>query len=147
MTTTSPARLLCLPQSEESTPPFGLSPSVVSGFNYDDLPNFVVTNAIPKFDLHPRVLDQLDDVRMGPLQGQLTPDDLQGLINNASALRVVNASSGHISVIQEVDGVLLRITTAADEFKIISVGPIRPNQVANRLADGGYIEIPTLPGG
>ncbi len=103
--------------------------------------------AIPRFDVHPRVLSQLDDVRLGPLQGQLTPDDLQVLINNDSALRVVNVSSGNISVIQEVNGVLLRITTAADEFKIISVGPIRPNQVANRLADGGYVEIPTLTGG
>lgn len=93
-----------------------------SGHVYDSSPNLVATNAIPRFDLHPRVLDQLDDVRMGPLQGQLTPDDLQGLINDASALRVVNASSGHISVIQEVDGVLLRITTAADEFKYDVLG-------------------------
>ena len=47
-----------------------------SGFIYDVSDYRYATNAIPKFDLHPRVLDQLDDVRMGPLQGQLTPDDL-----------------------------------------------------------------------
>ncbi|MCP4305072.1 MAG: hypothetical protein GY788_09400 [bacterium] len=102
---------------------------------------------VPRFDVHDRVKAQLDDVRMGSLQGQLTVDDLQVLIDNDSALRVVNEATGHISVIQDVDGVLLRITTAVDEFKIISVGPIRPNQVTNRLADGSYVEIATLPGG
>lgn len=39
------------------------------------------------------------------------------------------------------DDVLLRITTASDEFKIISVGPIRPNQVTNGVTNGRFVPI------
>lgn len=65
------------------------------------------------------------------MRGQLCPDDLQRLLNAPGAQRYYDTASGNISVIQQVDDVLLRITTASDEFKIISVGPIRPNQVTN----------------
>jgi hypothetical protein len=52
-----------------------------------------------------------------------------------------DARTGNINVIQEVDGVLLRITSASDESKIISVGPIRANQVTNLIKRGDFIPI------
>ena len=99
----------------------------------------------PKFDVHPRVLNQLSDKRLGNLSGKLTPDDLQTLINNPSAQRVRDLrpnNFGNINVIQTVDDKLLRITVPGDEFKIIFVGPIRPNQVNNLINNGGFAPIP-----
>lgn len=85
------------------------------------------------FVLHSRVGGQLADrSRLKHLAGQLTVDDLNRLLNEPSALRLVSAKSGHISVIQRVQGINLRITVAADEMKIISVGPINSRQVRNR---------------
>lgn len=84
---------------------------------------------------------QLDDVRLGSLRGQLGPDDLQRLVNAPGAQRYYDNATGNINVIQQVDDVLLRITTASDEFKIISVGPIRPNQVTNGVTNGRFVPI------
>jgi filamentous hemagglutinin len=89
----------------------------------------------------PRVAGQLADSRLGKLAGKLTGDRLQQLVNNPAAQRFLDASSGHINVIQEVDGVLLRITTPRDAFRIISVGPIRPNGLANGIASGRFVPL------
>lgn len=94
------------------------------------------------FEIHPRVIQQLADSRLGPLAGKLTPADLQRLANNPTAQRVFDTRSGNMNIIQEVDGVLLRITVPANAMKIISVGPIRSNQVTNRLASGDFIPRP-----
>ena len=97
-----------------------------------------VTKSAGKFDVHPRVANQLNDPRMGRLQGKLTNDDLQQLANNPNATRVIDNRSGNINVIQEVEGKTLRITVPRDDMKIISVGPIRPNQVQNLLEKGDF---------
>lgn len=94
------------------------------------------------FALHPRVLEQLSDPRLKHLAGKLAPEDLNRLLNDPGGTRFLNARSGNISVVQTVEGVNLRITVAADELKIISVGPISPSQVRNRLRDGDYIQLP-----
>lgn len=93
------------------------------------------------FGIADRVAGQLDDVRLGSLRGQLGPDDLQRLVNARGAQRYYDTATGNINVIQQVDDVLLRITTASDEFKIISVGPIRPNQVTNGVTNGRFVPI------
>lgn len=97
-----------------------------------------VTKSVGKYDVHPRVPNQLNDPRMGRLQGKLTIDDLQQLANNPNATRVLDNRSGNINVIQEVEGKTLRITVPRDDMKIISVGPIRPNQVQNLLEKGDF---------
>ncbi len=58
--------------------------------------------------------------------------------NNPNATRVLDNRSGNINVIQEVEGKTLRITVPRDDMKIISVGPIRPNQVQNLLEKGDF---------
>ena len=97
-----------------------------------------VAKGVGKFDVHPRVANQLNDPRMGRLQGKLTNDDLQQLANNPNATRILDNRSGNINVIQEVEGKTLRITVPRDDMKIISVGPIRPNQVKNLLEKGDF---------
>jgi RHS repeat-associated protein len=97
------------------------------------------------FDIHPRVTGQLGDPRLGALQGKLTPDDLQSLARNPNATYLMDNATGHINVIQEIDGVILRITTPRDAFKIISVGRMRPSQVPNGLVSGRFT--PIGPGG
>ncbi|MCR4308079.1 MAG: hypothetical protein NUV80_05980 [Candidatus Berkelbacteria bacterium] len=97
-----------------------------------------------KFDIHPRVFKQLDDPRMGRLKGKLGADDLQKFANNPNAqrfkdLRVNNF--GNTNVIQEIDGKLMRITTAGDQSIIISIGPIRTNQVNNLVSRGAYVPL------
>ena len=99
------------------------------------------SEATTEFQIAPRVLDQLQDARLGPLQGKLTTADLQQLVNSPNAQYLFDARTGNINIIQQVDEVLLRITTASDEFKIISVGPIRANQVANLIKRGDFIPI------
>lgn len=97
------------------------------------------------FEIHPRVLGQLDDPRLGGLRGKLTADDLQELAHNPSAQYLLDGATGNINVIQEVDGVILRITTPRDAFKIISVGRMRANQITNGLESGRFV--PIGPGG
>ena len=105
--------------------------------------SFVATNTATSrtFGIADRVAGQLDDVRLGSLRGQLGADDLQRLVNAPGAQRYYDTATGNINVIQQVDDVLLRITTASDEFKIISVGPIRPNQVTNGVTNGRFVPI------
>lgn len=94
------------------------------------------------FDIAPRVFGQLRDPRLGRLAGRLSPGDLEGLANAPSASRYMDARTGNINVIQKVQGVTLRITTPRDAMRIISVGPIRARQVANRVAAGDFIPLP-----
>jgi hypothetical protein len=94
------------------------------------------------FEIAPRVAGQLGDARLGRLAGRLTPDDLQRLANNPSAARYFDARTGNINVIQNVQGVTLRITTPRDAMRIISVGPIRARQVANRVSAGDFLPLP-----
>jgi filamentous hemagglutinin len=101
--------------------------------------------AAPKtgvFNIAERVYDQLNDPRLGSLSGEFNAADLQKLVNNPDAVRVYDARSGHINVIQTVDGKLLRITVPNNEMKIISVGPIRPNQVKNLIEKGSFVPLP-----
>lgn len=93
------------------------------------------------FSVVDRVYGQLKDPRMGQLAGKLTTADLEKLANSPNALRVMDSRSGHINVIQEVDGKLLRITVPRDEMKIISVGPIRQNQVNNLIKKGDFVPL------
>ena len=41
----------------------------------------------------------------------------------------------------EIDGILFRITTASDEFRIISVGRLRQNQLVNGISNGRFLPI------
>uniref|UniRef100_UPI00240D787D RHS repeat domain-containing protein n=1 Tax=Rosenbergiella epipactidis TaxID=1544694 RepID=UPI00240D787D len=93
------------------------------------------------FRIAERVYPQLVDPRMGRLAGGLTKKDLQELANSPIARRYLDAKSMHINVIQEVDNKLLRITVPNDEMKIISVGPIRKNQLNNLIKRNRYIPI------
>lgn len=88
-----------------------------------------------------RVMTQLQDPRLGPLAGNLSPERLRELAVNPGAQRMLDSKSGYINVVQEVDGVLLRITRLNDTFRIISVGPIRPNGVVNWIASGRYVPL------
>lgn len=87
-------------------------------------------------------LGQLNDPRMRQLAGKLDADALQKLANNPGATRFMDVRTGHINVIQEVEGKLIQITVPRDEMRIISVGPIRPNQVKNLLGKGDFVPLP-----
>lgn len=101
-----------------------------------------IAGSTKNFSIADRVFGQLNDPRMGQLAGKLDADALQKLANNPSATRFMDARTGHINVIQEVEGRLIRITVPRDEMKIISVGPIRPNQVKNLLGKGDFVPLP-----
>ncbi|MFJ4193044.1 DUF637 domain-containing protein [Pseudomonas sp. NPDC089534] len=101
-----------------------------------------IAGSAKNFSIADRVFGQLNDPRMGQLAGKLDADALQKLANNPSATRFMDARTGHINVIQEVEGKLIRITVPRDEMKIISVGPIRPNQVKNLLGKGDFVPLP-----
>ena len=118
-------------------------PVVAQGTSTTPAVPSVATNTATSrtFGIADRVAGQLDDVRLGSLRGQLGADDLQRLVNAPGAQRYYDTATGNINVIQQVDDVLLRITTASDEFKIISVGPIRPNQVTNGVTNGRFVPI------
>ena len=94
------------------------------------------------FSIADRVYGQLNDPRMGQLARKLDGDALQKLANNPGAARFLDARTGHINIIQEVEGKLIRITVPRDEMKIISVGPIRSNQVKNLLGKGDFVPLP-----
>ncbi|MCV4291164.1 DUF637 domain-containing protein [Pseudomonas capsici] len=101
-----------------------------------------IAGSAKNFSIADRVFGQLNDPRMGQLAGKLDADALQKLANNPSASRFMDARTGNINVIQEVEGKLIRITVPRDEMKIISVGPIRPNQVKNLLGKGDFVPLP-----
>jgi len=75
---------------------------------------------------------------MGRLQGKLSPERLQELANTPNATRVLDNRTGNINVIQEIEGKTIRITVPRDDMKIISVGPIRTNQVKNLINKGDF---------
>lgn len=52
-----------------------------------------------------------------------------------------DARTNNINVIQEIDGVWLRITTPTDASKIISVGRVRVNQIQNSIARSDWIPV------
>jgi RHS repeat-associated protein len=107
-------------------------------------PRFEVSNvprATGRFKLNERVVGQLDDARLGKLAGQLDETRLNQLVESPGAQRFFDANTGNINIIQEVDGQLLRITTAADKFEIISVGPIRARNVSNSVSSGRFVPI------
>ncbi len=101
-----------------------------------------IAGSAKNFSIADRVFGQLNDPRMGQLAGKLDADTLQKLANNPSATRFMDARTGHINVIQDVEGKLIRITVPRDEMKIISVGPIRSNQVKNLLGKGDFVPLP-----
>lgn len=97
------------------------------------------------FEIHPRVAGQLNDPRLGSLRGRLSSNDLQELAHNPNATYLMDNATGHINVVQQIDGVILRITVPRDAFRIISVGRMRPNQIPNGLESGRFVDIG--PGG
>lgn len=101
----------------------------------------IVEQGGASFSVADRVYGQLIDPRMGQLAGKLSVADLEKLANSPNATRVLDIRSGHINVIQELDGKLLRITIPRDEMKIISVGPIRQNQVNNLIKKGDFVPL------
>lgn len=96
---------------------------------------------IPKWDIHERVPGQLNDPRMGRLQGKLTVDDPTGLANNPNARISWDARSNTINIIQEVDGKLLRFTVARVKPQIISVGPVQERNITNSVGRGDWIDM------
>jgi len=77
--------------------------------------------------------------RAAVLVGEGTEDILaSGKKGAGTALEITDP----INVIQEVEGKLNRITVPRDEMKIISIGPIRPNQVKNLLDKGDFVPLP-----
>jgi hypothetical protein len=119
----------------------------VKRYGDEDLPSDLLDTAqriVGKadFKLAPRVLDQLKDSRLGSLAGKLDASELNKMIHNPSAQRVLDSKTGHINVFQNVDGKIIRITATRDEFKIISVGVIRENGLKNGLEKGRFIPIP-----
>ena len=93
------------------------------------------------FEIHPRVLTQLDDPRLGAFTSELNPEALQDLAHNPRAQYMMDTVSGHVNIVQEIDGVLLRLTTESDELKIIPVGRMRPSQLRNGLSQGRFVVI------
>nr|WP_123723008.1 DUF637 domain-containing protein [Pseudomonas lini] len=120
----------------------GVAGGVLSGTSAIGAAERVVAGSEKNFSIADRVFGQLSDPRMGQLAGKLDADALQRLANNPSATRFMDSRTGHINVIQEVEGKLIRITVPRDEMKIISVGPIRPNQVKNLLGKGDFVPLP-----
>lgn len=78
--------------------------------------------------------DQLKDPWLSSLAGNLTTEDIQRLAIQKGAMYLYDARTNNINVIQEIDGVWLRITTPTDASKIISVGRVRANQILNSIA-------------
>jgi RHS repeat-associated protein len=95
-----------------------------------------------------RVLAQLRDPRLSTWANQLTPSMLRQLAANPLAERVVDLrNASNIVIFQRLpamsQNVYFRIVMAANEpDKIISIGVIRANQVANRIATGDFIRLP-----
>jgi len=92
-----------------------------------------------------RVLLQLEDPRLKNLKGQLKIKDLEKIIASKHNKWFNDKVTNHINIITEKDGVLLRVTLAGNSTenvnKIISVGPIRKNQLRNGLEKERFIEI------
>ncbi len=81
------------------------------------------------------------DPRLGNLAGKLDEVKLNTLLNAPGAQRFLDVNSGHINIIQQVEDKLLRITVTRDQFKIISVGPIRPNGLTNGIENARFIPL------
>ncbi len=95
-----------------------------------------------EFQIADRVNSQLADSRLGPLAGQITPEQLQVLANNPNALRFADTATGNLNIVQVLEGRLLRITTAGDDpTKIISVGPMQRSGLFNGIANGRFVPI------
>lgn len=90
------------------------------------------------FEVHPRVLEQLKDPRLAGLSIKLDKDSLLDLANNPNGHAFYNIKNGYICYIQQIDNFLIRITTPMDEFKIISVGPIRQRNLMNSIRKRRY---------
>ncbi|WP_428937499.1 RHS repeat-associated core domain-containing protein [Fontivita pretiosa] len=95
-----------------------------------------------------RVAQQLRDPRLTTWAGQLTPNMVRQLATNPAAQRFADMrNNGNVQIIQRLPGmaqnVYLRITMAYNEpDKIISVGIVRVNQVANLISRGDYTPLP-----
>jgi hypothetical protein len=105
----------------------------------DEAPRAI--GAAERFSVHGRVAAQLDDVRLGPLAGRYRVDDLQSLMHSPGSRAYFDTATRNMNVVREVDGVLLRITTAGDEFRIISVGRLRQAQLQNGISNGRFVPI------
>ncbi len=78
---------------------------------------------------------------MGDLAGKLNIQSLNKLANNPDAQFIYDSGTGHINIVQNVEGRLLRITVPRDSFKIISVGPIQERNLRNSIVNGRYIPL------
>ncbi len=94
-----------------------------------------------KFDIAPRVEKQLIDSRMGSLAGKIDMDFLGKLLKSKKAQFLYDNGTGHVNIINQVNGKLIRITVLRNEFKIISVGPIKARNVAHSIEKGRFTPI------
>ena len=88
-----------------------------------------------------RVEEQLLDSRLGSLAGKFSKDDIIAMANAKNALRVIDEGSDalHVNIIQEVEGVNLRITVTSDTARrIISVGRVKTKDIIKYLAYGRW---------
>lgn len=83
----------------------------------------------------------MDDARLGALAGKLSQQRLNELLNDPTAQRLYDTLRGTLNVVQEVEGVLLRITVMRDSFRIVSVGPIRMRNITNGIASGRFVPL------
>ena len=97
--------------------------------------------AAGSFRFADRVAGQLDDVRLGSLAGRFSLDDIQDIANSPASRAFFDARNGTINIVQEIDGVLLRITAERDEMLIKSVGRLRPEQLENGIQSGRFVPI------
>ncbi len=93
----------------------------------------------------PRLAEQLQDPRLGSLSGKMNSRKILELANNPKANFFLDKNTGHINVIQKVNGIpdkSLRITVIRDEQKIISVGVVRDTSLLHYTSNNSrYIEI------
>ncbi|MGD0465682.1 MAG: hypothetical protein ABSA84_03195 [Gammaproteobacteria bacterium] len=92
-----------------------------------------------------RLAEQLQDPRLCSLAGKLDSRKILQLANNPKANFFLDKNTGHINVIQKVNGISgksLRITVIRDEQKIISVGVVRDTSLLQYTSNSSrYIEI------
>ena len=140
----APQKLLALPPAESH----GISSSVsykplqLSETARAALPNLALPKRVyPEFGFAEGVLEKLNHPRLGSLAGKLTPDDIVVLSHNPNAKFLFDRVNGTINIIQPLNEILFRATCLIDEFKFISVGRVRKNQLDNSIKNKKYIPL------
>jgi len=113
----------------------GLFAAITKGVGLEE------TEGALQFDIAPRVETQLNDPRLGNLAGKLDIQSLNKLATNSNAQFLYDTGTGHINIVQNVEGKVLRITVPRDTFKIISVGRLQERNLLNSIENGRFIPI------